>query len=129
VVTPFPVPNDTNVGASHVTSLHARPNEDSSQAPTSAWTITTPTSHQSNIANADVKASGIGQMSSMQNESAIQYGLTIPHAGGMMVRNLSATASSGPGLSTRMSSADMLQGVEVEAGPPSYDEVTLGRHR
>ena len=50
------MPNDTNVGASHVTSLHTRPNEDLSQAP---WTITTPTSHQSNIANADVKASGI----------------------------------------------------------------------
>jgi len=121
------VPDDTNVGASHVTSLHTRPDEDSSQAPTSAWTITTPTSHQSNIANADVKASGIGQMSSMQNEGATQYGLTIPHAGGMMVHNLSATASSGPGLSTRVSRADMLQGVE-EAGPPSYDEVTIGRH-
>jgi hypothetical protein len=90
------------------------------------------TSHQSNIANADVglnKASSLGQMSSMQNESAVQYGLTFPHAGSMMVRNSSATASSGPGLSTRTSRTDVLRGVEVEAEPPSYDEVTLERHR
>ncbi len=67
-------------------------------------------------------------MSSMQNESAIRYGLTFPHAGSLMVRNSSATASLGPGLPTRTSRADMLQGIE-EAGPPSYDEVTHGSHR